>query len=80
MSRWTVGIHQSRGHNQDTVANAWFVDECWKEVFTRDSKGASPSGSRQALTSALMAGRRVRFHNGITTQQKLTICPCKILM
>ena len=75
MSRSTVGIHQSRGHNQE-----WFVDECWKEVFTHDSKGASLSGSRQALTSALMAGRRVRFHNGITTQQKLTICPCKILM
>ena len=53
MSRWTVGIHQSRGHNQDTVANEWFVDECWKEVFTHDSKGASLSGSRQALTSAL---------------------------
>ena len=80
MSRWTVGIHQSRGHNQDTVANEWFVDECWKEVFTHDSKGASLSGSRQALTSAHMAGRRVRFHNGNTAQQKLTICPCKILM
>ena len=39
----------------------WFVDECWKEVFTHDSKGASLSGSRQALTSALMAGHRVRF-------------------
>ena len=61
MSRWTIGIHQSRGHNQDTVANEWFVDECWKEVFTHDSKGASLSGSRQALTSALMAGHRVRF-------------------
>ena len=32
MSRWTVGIHQSRGHSQDTVAIEWFADECWKEV------------------------------------------------
>ena len=61
MSRWTVGIHQSRGHNQDTVANEWFVDECWKEVFTHDSKGTSLSGSRQALTSALVSGHRVYF-------------------
>lgn len=61
MSRWTVGIHQPRGHNQDKVANEWFADECWKEVFTHDSKGSSLSGSRQALTSAVMSGYRVRF-------------------
>ena len=61
MSRWTVGTHQSRGHTQDTVAIEWFADECWKEVFTHDGKGTLLSGSRLALTSALMSGHRVRF-------------------
>lgn len=61
MSRWTVGIHQSRGHTQDTVAIEWFADECWKEVFFHDGKGQQISGSRYMLTSSLMSGHRVRF-------------------
>ena len=61
MSRWTVGIHQSRGHTQDTVAIEWFTDGCWKEVFLHDGSGKRLSGSRQALTSALLSGNRVRF-------------------
>ena len=61
MSRWTVGIHQSRGHTQDTVAIEWFADECWKEVFLHDASGTTLSGSRLALTSALLSGHRVRF-------------------
>lgn len=60
-SRWTVGSHQSRGHTQDTVANEWFADGCWKEVFTHDAKGTLISGSQIALISALMSGHRVRF-------------------
>lgn len=27
MSRWTVGEHQSRGHNQDRVGLKWFIQE-----------------------------------------------------
>ena len=61
MSRWTVGIHQDRGHSQDTVAMEWFVDGCWKEVFEHDAKGKPFSGSRQALTTAILSGHRVRF-------------------
>ena len=61
MSRWTVGIHQDRGHSQDTVAMEWFVDGCWKEVFEHDAKGKPLSGSRQALTTAILSGHRVRF-------------------
>ncbi|XP_078379875.1 uncharacterized protein LOC144662806 [Oculina patagonica] len=62
MSRWTVGKHESRGHTQDTVAIEWFADGCWKEVFFHDSNGAALSGSRLALTSALLlSGHRVRF-------------------
>ena len=61
MSRWTVGIHQSRGHTQDTVAIEWYADDCWKEVFFHDGKGKQISGSRYALTSSLMSGHRVRF-------------------
>ena len=61
MSRWTVGIHQSRGHNKDTVAIEWFADECWKEVFFHDNSGQQISGSRYVLTSSLMSGHRVRF-------------------
>ena len=61
MSRWTVGVHQSRGHTKDTVAIEWFADGCWKEVFSHDASGNQLSGTRQALTSALMSGHRVRF-------------------
>ena len=61
MSRWTVGIHQSRGHTQDTVAIEWFADECWKEVFFHDGNGKQISGSQYTLTSSLMSGHRVRF-------------------
>ena len=61
MSRWTVGIHQSRGHTQGTAAIEWFADGCWKEVFLHDARGKRLSGSRQALTSALLSGHRVRF-------------------
>ena len=61
MSRWTVGAHQSRGHNQDTVATDWFADSCWKEVFSHDANGQQMYGSRYKLTSALMSGHRVRF-------------------
>ena len=61
MSRWTVGTHQSRGHNQDTVAIEWFADGCWKEVFSHDANGKQLSGSRYSLTSALLSGHRVRF-------------------
>ena len=61
MSRWTVGLHQSRGHTQDTEALDWFADGCWTEVYFHDEKGKRLSGSRQALTSALLSGHRVRF-------------------
>jgi len=61
MSRWTVGIHQSRGHNQDTVAIEWFADGCWEEVFSHDANGKQIFGSRHMLTSALLSGHRVRF-------------------
>ncbi|KAL9988104.1 hypothetical protein ACROYT_G002509 [Oculina patagonica] len=62
MSRWSVGKHEPRGHTQDTVAIEWFADGCWKEVFFHDSNGAALSGSRLALTSALLlSGHRVRF-------------------
>ena len=61
MSRWTVGVHHSRGHNQDTVAIEWFADSCWKEVYSHDANGKTMSGSRYMLTSALMSGHRVRF-------------------
>ena len=61
MSRWTVGAHQSRGHTQDTVPIEWFADGCWQEVFSHDASGTQLSGARQALTSALMSGHRVRF-------------------
>ena len=61
MSRWNVGVHTSRGHTQDTVAIEWFSDGCWREVFSNDDSGNYLSGSRQALTSALLSGHRVRF-------------------
>ena len=61
MSRWTVGVHQSRGHTKDTVAIEWFADGCWKEVFSHDANGTQLSGTRQALVLALMSGHRVRF-------------------
>lgn len=61
MSRWTVGIHQSRGHTKDIVDIEWFVDSCWKEVFFPDRRGKLISGSRQTLASALLSGHRVRF-------------------
>ena len=61
MSRWSVGSHQPRGHSQNTVAIEWFADGCWKEVFFHDASGNQLSGTRQALTSALMSGHRVRF-------------------
>ena len=61
MSRWTVGAHQSRGHTQDTVAIEWFVDDCWKEVFSHDANGTQLNGSRHMLTAALLSGHRVRF-------------------
>ena len=61
ISRWTVGAHQSRGHTQDTVAMEWFTDGCWKEVFSHNAGGTQLSGTRQALTAALMSGHRVRF-------------------
>ena len=61
MSRWTAGKHESRGHTQDTVPIEWFADECWKEVFFHDANETPLSGSRQALTRALLSGHRVRF-------------------
>lgn len=61
MSRWTVGIHQDRGHTNDTVAIEWFADGCWKEIFEHDANGKPLSGSRQTLTTAILSGHRVRF-------------------
>lgn len=61
MSRWTVGIHQSRGHSKDKVAIEWFTDGCWEEVFSHDANGRELSGSRKLLTSAVLSGHRVRF-------------------
>lgn len=61
MSRWTAGIHQSRGHTQDKVAIEWFAEGCWKEVFSHDAHGVRLSGSLQSLTTAVMSGHRVRF-------------------
>lgn len=61
MSRWTVGIHQPRGHTNDTVDIEWFADRYWMGVFSHDLRGRRLSGSRQALVKALSSGHRIRF-------------------
>ena len=61
MSRWTVGIHQSRGHTNDRVATEWFADPCWKLVYMHDTSGRSIVGSRDTLVKAILSGQRVRF-------------------
>jgi len=59
-TRWSVGAHTLKSHNQDTAAFEWFADGCWEEVFYHNENGNPISGSLDALTSAVMSGHRVR--------------------
>ena len=71
LSRWTVGLHQSRGKTTDEVATDWFVDSCWELAYAHDESGTRIAGSRDALVKAVLAGQRVRFQ--IVERDFLTI-------
>jgi len=59
-TRWNVGAHTLRYHNQDTAAFEWFADGCWEEIYYHNENGNAISGSLSALTSAVLSGHRVR--------------------
>ena len=61
MSRWTVGLHQSRGHTNDKVATDWFADPCWELAYRHSNSGTALQGSRSALVQRILAGHRVRI-------------------
>ncbi|XP_070181076.1 uncharacterized protein [Littorina saxatilis] len=58
-SRWTVGAHTARGHNQDWVSLDWYADTCWRVIYTHDSTGFPEFGSARDLIEQVRAGHRV---------------------
>ena len=61
MSRWLVGEHTSPSSDTVDVPSVWYVDSCWKHVYTHDSNGQQLSGSLADLIAAVEAGHRVKL-------------------
>ena len=61
MSRWSVGTHTSRRHNNNKLAINWCVDPCWSLAYEHDENGKVIKGSLTSLRSAVHTGKRVRI-------------------
>jgi len=78
LTRWSVGAHTKKNHNQDTASFEWFADGCWEEVYYHNENGNAISGSLNALTSAVLSGHRVRVQ--FVTLHYKTVEPTLLLV
>ncbi|GFO34621.1 disintegrin and metalloproteinase domain-containing protein 10 [Plakobranchus ocellatus] len=62
--RWAYGGQEEIFHNVDHSSLDWFVDPCWRRVFSHSDKGVNLKGNIDDLVTAIDQGHRVRVQVG----------------
>lgn len=60
-SRWSIGIHDRRGHKEHKMELQWFTDSEVSLQYKHDEKGTVISGSISSLTSSILSGHRIKL-------------------
>ncbi|RUS78604.1 hypothetical protein EGW08_013639 [Elysia chlorotica] len=62
--RWAYGGQEEILHNVDYASLDWFVDPCWRRVYSHSESGARLKGTIGDLITAIDQGHRVRVKVG----------------